>query len=371
MPATTRPLGQPQRIAVLRALRGLGDMLCAVPALRALKAALPEARVTLVGLPVAGPFAERFSAYIDDFAAMPGFPGIHDHPASVAELPDFLRRMHAEEFDLALQMHGSGIVSNPLASLLGARRLAGFYLPGQWLPDEELFAPYPADLAEPRRWLALTSHLGIAPVGEHLEFPISAEDRDELASLPEASALDAAPYALVHPGAHDPRRRWPAERFATVADSLAERGLRVVLTGTAEERPIVEAVASAMRAKPLDLAGRTGLGALATAIEGSRIVVSNDTGTSHLASALRVPSVVLYTGASDERRWGPLDRQLHRRCGPPPREGEGGCGLPVNERCLRDGCVVSDGAFEPYYAPVADVLGQVEELLAKEREHVA
>lgn len=306
-----------ERVAIVRALAGLGDLLCLVPALRALRRGLPRASLTLVGLTPGRLLLERFPALIDDFLAFPGFPGIPEGetPRS-ARLAAFVSEARARRFDLALQMHGSGAVSNRFTLLLGADRTAGFFPPGGHCPDPEWFPPYPEDEPEVRRHLALMAQLGLDASDEQLEFAVTAADRRDLASIDEARALATRAYACVHPGASVAARRWPAERFAAVADGLARRGLEVVLTGTAAEAHVTRAVASMMRRPALDLAGRTSLGALAALLSEAAIAVTNDTGTSHLAAALRTPSVVVFTG-SDPRRWAPLDRGLHRALGRP------------------------------------------------------
>ncbi len=293
---------------MLRAL-ALGDLLCAVPALRAFRAAFPEAEIVLVALGWARAFAERFDRYVDGFLELPGFPGLAESEPRVDELPAFLSRAQAMRFDLAVQLHGSGAVTNPLAVLLGARRTAGFYTPGSYCPDEELFVPYPDAGHEIHRLLRLPEALGLPLRGDELEFPLTGADRGELAGA--APTLARGTYACIHPGARLPSRRWPPERFAAVADVLAARGLDVVLTGSAGEAPLTREVAARMHAPALDLAGATSLGALAALLEGARLLVSNDTGVSHVAAALRVPSVVVVT-ASDPERWAPLDRELHR-----------------------------------------------------------
>jgi ADP-heptose:LPS heptosyltransferase len=308
--ATIAPLARlaPRRIAVLRALM-LGDLLCAAPALRAFRAAFPDAEIVLVGLSWARAFAERFDRYLDGFLELPGFPGLAEEEPRVRELPGFLERAQGMRFDLAVQLHGNGAVTNPLAVLLGARRTAGFYVPGSFCPDDELFVPYPEEGNEVHRLLRLPAALGLPLLGDELEFPLGAADHDELARV--APLLAGGAYACVHPGARRESRRWPAERFAAVADALAARGLDVVLTGSAGEAALTRAVAARMEASALDLAGATSLGALAALLDGARVLVSNDTGVSHLAAALRVPSVVVVT-ASDPGRWAPLDRDLHR-----------------------------------------------------------
>ena len=116
---------------------------------------------------------------------------------------------------------------------------------------------------------------------------------------------------MVHPGARLAPWRWSPAGFAAVGDALAERGLRVVLSGSEDEAPITAQVAEAMSSPALDLAGRTSLGGLGALVDGARLLVTNDTGASHVAAALRTPSVVVFT-ASDPRRWAPLDGALHR-----------------------------------------------------------
>src|SRR5436190_10148027 len=111
-------------IVILRALQ-LGDLLCTVPALRALRAAFPKANITLVGLPWATAFVERFSTYLDDFIEFPGFPGFPERRPNIAEFPYFLVEMQRLNFDLALQMQGSGGSANSLISLWDAKSYAG------------------------------------------------------------------------------------------------------------------------------------------------------------------------------------------------------------------------------------------------------
>lgn len=300
--APNHRLGQPlpERVAVFRALQ-LGDLLCAVPALRALRAALPHARITLIGLPWARAFAHRFAHYVDDFLAFPGGGGLPERMAGTRETDEFYACAQAADFDLAIQLHGNGERSNAIVQRLGARTVAGFHRPGERAPEPERFVSYPGHLSEVRRLLALMEFLGAPAQGHALEFPILAEEWRQAAELRAAYGLRPGEYACVHAGARVPARRWPAERFAAVADLLAAQGLRIVLTGTEEEGDVTAAVGRSMHTGLVNLAGRTSLGVLAALLTGTRLLVCNDTGISHVAAALRVQSVVIYTGSSPER----------------------------------------------------------------------
>lgn len=300
-----------KRIAILRALPGLGDFLCTVPALRSLRAAFPQAEIVLIGVPSVKLLVERFKHYLDELVEFPGYPGLPEVPVQPPEIPAFLQVVQQQRFDLAIQMHGSGVITNPLTVLLGAKYSTGFFMPGYYCPDEIRFLPYLPYESEVRRYLRLLEFLGIPSQGKELEFPLWPEDKEALLTIDEVRQLTPGSYACIHPGASTPTRRWSPEGFAAVADALAARGFTIVITGTAKEAELTAKVASLMESPSLNLAGRTNLGALAVLLKNARLLICNDTGVSHLAAALKLPSVIVFT-QSDPSRWAPLDSDRHR-----------------------------------------------------------
>ena len=308
----------PERIALFRALNGLGDILCTVPAFRALRVAFPQAEIALVGLAAIAPLIKRFNRYIDRLIEFPGYPGLPEQPIQLSQIPAFIQHAHNEQFDLAIQMHGNGVITNPLTIMLGARCNAGFFLPEQYCPDENCFLPYISDESEVLRYLRLLEFLGVASQGTELEFPIYEADKQALREIDAIEELSGQKYVCIHPGASTLSRCWQPEKFAAVADAItslssanASLGLRIVLTGSASEVALTQTVASLMKASSLNLAGRTSLGALAALLQQANLLICNDTGVSHLAAALQLKSVAIFTN-SDPLRWAPLNRDRHR-----------------------------------------------------------
>ncbi|SAK99086.1 glycosyl transferase family protein [Caballeronia fortuita] len=298
-----------ERIVVFRALQ-LGDMLCAVPALRALRRAHPDAHIALAGLPWAKSFVERYAHLVDELIVFPGAIGFPEQPETDAHLPGFYEAMRARRFDLAIQLHGSGGVANDIVEAMGARLNAGFLKPDEATRDG-VFMPWPDDLPEPARYTALMQLLGIDAHALDLEIPLTDADTHECAALIEARAIDCDRLVLVHPGAQLPSRRWPVERFGEVARALSRSGWQVAVTGSAGEASLTARVANDAGADVIDLAGQTSLGSLAALVAKARLIVCNDTGLSHVAAAMRTPSVVVASG-SDTHRWAPLDHARHR-----------------------------------------------------------
>jgi ADP-heptose:LPS heptosyltransferase len=291
----------PSRIAVFQALN-LGDLLCTTPALRAIRGRFPAAEITFIGRPWAEDFVARLST-VDHFLLFPGYPGIDESPTDPAQaVPRWPR------FDLVIQMHGSGAVSNGFVAALEATRSVGFGPPGEqrlttalrWVEREP----------EPLRWLRLADAIDAAPAGLDTEFPVTPAERAKAAAL-LGSPL-GRPVIGLHVGASDPARRWPAESFARLGARLAEQWqARIVLTGSDQERPLTASVRHGMHAPAIDLAGETDLGEFASVISALDLLVTNDTGASHVAAATRTPSIILF-GPTRPDRWAPLDRRRHQ-----------------------------------------------------------
>ncbi|MDI5979417.1 glycosyltransferase family 9 protein [Amycolatopsis magusensis] len=267
-------------ILVLRAL-GLGDLLVAVPALRGLRRAFPDERITLAAPEPLRELVPLLDA-VDDLVPVPGLGAL--------KAPD-------ERPTLLVNLHGSGPESlADLAAVAGEAPVmshahADFpqYRGPQWTED----------LPERERWCRLLSYYGIDADPGELRIGRPAE------SSPVPGAV------VVHPGAAFPARRWPAKRFSTVARELAAAGHRVVITGSAAERELArEVAAGAGLGEGAVFAGRTGLRALTALIADAALVVCGDTGVAHLASACGTASVLLF-GPTAPARWGPPEQERH------------------------------------------------------------
>lgn len=293
-------------VLVLRAL-DLGDMLCAVPTFRALRQGYPEAQITLAGLPWARAFAERYAHLIDRFIEFPGYSGLPERPFEADRWHDFLREVQARHFDLAIQLHGSGGITNQVVAQFGATAMAGWFPGGTNPPPAGAFIPWIEHFPEVEQCLGVTDALQLPRAGSQLEFPSRPSDQQEFASF----GLDRKAYVVMHAGAKWPSRRWPAASFAELAGRFIATGLHVVLTGVSGESLITARVRELAGGRPMDLSGKTSLGGFAEVLRNARLVVTNDTGASHLTVAVGTPSVVVACG-SDTARWAPLDHVRHR-----------------------------------------------------------
>lgn len=302
------PVQDIKKIGVFRALQ-LGDLLCTIPAIRALRHAYPHAQIILLGLPWAKGFTERFDHYFDGFIHFPGYPGLPEQGFDAGVFHQFTGQMQEHGFDLLLQMQGNGSLVNPMLELFNPKHLAGFKTDGHYAPDNGLFLDYPNEGSEIDRHLALMYYLGIESLGNELEFPLLETDEAELHRL--QLPIERQRYVCIHPGSRGAWRQWPVNYFAALADFCIDQGYQAVITGTKDEADITDAVISKMKNVPVNTTGKTSLGAVGALIRDAALLISNCTGVSHIAAAFKTPSVVISMDG-EPHRWGPIDTYRHR-----------------------------------------------------------
>ncbi|MDP9693240.1 UNVERIFIED_ORG: ADP-heptose:LPS heptosyltransferase [Arthrobacter globiformis] len=350
------PFSRVSRIAVLRG-GGLGDLMFALPAVAALKAAYPGASITLLGTPVHAELLAQTAGPVDETVILPFAEGVRPGPEDDAETERFFAAMRARNFDLAVQLHGGGRYSNPFLLLLGARHTVGTRTPDA--APLERTVPYVYYQHEPLRALEVAGFAGAPPRELEARLEALPEFGQQLAQdLPLGNSAPGqgnddpgqgnrgpgqGRVLVIHPGATDPRRRWPAERFAAVARKAADDGFRVYVVGDSSEKELAETVVELAvehsstgqsstgqsstgqtsteqspaggfgAARPCieSLAGNLSLGELAALLAGSAVVVANDSGPRHLAQALGTSTVGIYW-AGNAINAAPLGRSKHR-----------------------------------------------------------
>lgn len=303
-----------RRIAVLRA-NGLGDFVVAVPALEALRAAYPAAGITLIGRPWHVELLAGRPGPWDEVVAAPPYPVMTAPPDAPVDSPAarrFFTWARGRRFDLAVQLHGGGGQSNPFVAGLGARLTVGARDTGA--PTLDRWLRYTLYQHEVLRWLEVVGLVGARAVTVQPALAVTASDRS--AAAPHLTAVPpGAPLVAVHPGASDPRRRWPPERFATVVGALARSGACVALVGDGDDvalcARILERCGPGIAERVVDLSGRLSLPALVGVLAAARLVIANDSGPRHLAEAVGTPTVGVYW-VGNLVTAGPLTRGRHR-----------------------------------------------------------
>jgi lipopolysaccharide heptosyltransferase I len=296
------------KILIVR-LSALGDIVHALPVLAALRKALPSAQVDWL--------VEENYASILSIAA-----GLHrrvivrarrniDTPDTVsfAGAAGYLRAaafLRAQRYDAVLDLQGL-IKSAVWARASGATRVIGFDRAhlrepqAAWLYSE---AVTPRDASHViRKNLSILAALRIEPAA--IELPLTPN-----ASADTVAAIETAGgplgYIVLNPGAAWPNKRWPADRFGALADTLLKRtGLRSLVTWGPSEQGLAESVARAS-AGAASLAPPTSVSDLAVLMRDAALVVSGDTGPLHIAAAMGTPLVGLYGPTWPERN-GPWD----------------------------------------------------------------
>lgn len=273
---------------VVRLPNWLGDALLARPLLHALAHASPPSEVLAVGSP----------GVVELLGEARGAMRFEAWPAGAAGRAQTLAAVRAWRPDAALVLPPS-FSAAWFAWRTGAARRVGYAHDGRSpLLSRALRRPPRGDLHLSEEYLALGAAIGVGGASAPLPvLPVSAAGRLAAeALLARRGVAPDAPFAVLGPGAiYGPAKRWPAERFAALGARFEERGMRVLVCGTASERATCE---TAGAGRFIVVAGETDLAAQAGLCARARIVVCNDSGLAHLAAAVGAPTVAVFGSTS-------------------------------------------------------------------------
>ena len=328
---------QPDHIhrVVVRVPNWLGDVVMAVPALRELRRALPDAHIAVVSRPgTADIFID--ADYVDEVL-------VYDRAGLVSawnQAGEWRRR----KFDLAVLFQNAfeaaaiAFLSRVPARIAYATERRGALLTHPvaspvWKDERHESFYYLNIVTELKRLLYRTS--SIETTEPRFDLHVS-EDRKRKALdlLLEHGARENAPLALLCPGSVNSRaKRWPAQRYAALADRLVESGANVALIGSPGESDVTQEVCKHAQRQLVVLTGKTTIAEATALISIADVLITNDTGPAHIGAALSTPTLVIF-GPTNPLTTYPLssNAEIIRRppdCAP--------CMLrdcPIDHRCM-------------------------------------
>lgn len=351
------------RIAVLRG-GGLGDVLSAVPAMEALGAAYPGAEIVLLCPPGLRTLMTDRPSPVSRVVPLPAARGVYEPHEGFGDRTvseTFYAEMADLPIDLGVQVHGGGRWSNPFLLNLRPR-----WTVGTRSPDAEplsRWVPYRLYQHEAMRWLEVVGLAGATPVT--LEPRVAVTEAD-LVGAQQVLPWWEERFVVFHPGARDPRRRWPVENFAAIIAACVTFGMRAVIVGTAAERPVTRGVAERVRnavsracAESVLVLEDLDLSSLCGVLARSAVMIGNDSGVRHLARAVGAPTVGIFW-IGNAFNAGPLGRSRDRvlmswttRCPVCDRD----CTRIEVPRCEHDVSFVADVRPQEVMDEAADFLG--------------
>ena len=286
-------------------MSSLGDVIHTLPFSAALRKLYPKARISWLVHP-------QFSGFLPDpptidkiiyfdkvaFNKM-GFLG------KINFLREFRQELHAEKFDLVIDMQGL-FKSAIVAALTGCSKRIGYceMREGSGLVSKAICGQHSEDHVI-ERYLDVARYLGADVKG--IDFPLSDLAREEQ-SVREKLAdkgLSEQEYVVFVPGARWETKEWPPEHYAALADKVTQDGTVVVLAGGPDEKAKAAKILElAQTKKIIDLTGQTSLRELAALIKCCKVFISGDTGPLHFAAALKKPLIAMY-GPTKADRTGP------------------------------------------------------------------
>jgi heptosyltransferase-2 len=292
------------RRILVRGTNWIGDVVMSLPSLEAVRANFPGRKISVLAKPWVAPLYENHPA-VDEV--------IHYHratwsPGDLAEMLGTARRLHHQNFDLAI-LFQNAFEAALLAFLAGIRYRVGYstdargFLLSHSVPrDPDVMKKHQVEY-----YLSILRPMGWEAPAKDPVLHVAPKDEEAIEKFLASHGISGHDIVLgLSPGAtYGPAKRWPVERFAVIGDWAAEKwGTKVVLMGSEAEKELCGALSQKMKQKALDLSGMTTLGEAMALIKRYQFFVCNDSGLMHAAAALNIPTVAVF-GSTDAVATGP------------------------------------------------------------------
>lgn len=284
-----------------------GDLVMSTPGFRSLRSGFPDARITLQARAELLPLLAG-SPWFDELIPVASY-----HRGASALWREG-RRLRPRRFDLGLCIPES-ISSALLMRIAGVKEIVGYRRGGRGMLLHRALLPPPSwrpdrMVARELFVLGLTQAIGCPNQGTGLELYLTAEEVGRGEEILASHGIsDDRPIVALAPGAsYGPSKRWPVASFARVGDAARRLGAQVIAVGSPAERRLGQALRDGMRGDVADLCGELDLGTLKAVLRRSTLLVCNDAGARHVATAFGVPCVVLMGPTSLKKTPFNLDR---------------------------------------------------------------
>jgi lipopolysaccharide heptosyltransferase II len=306
-----------KRILIVR-LDRIGDVLISTPVIKNLRDAYPDSYIAFMVAPYAREIVEG-NPYLNDVV-------IYDKKGNEKDLPGnlkFIWYLRRKKFDIAVILHPTerAHIVTFLAGIperVGYNKKLGFLLTKKIPHVKQYGLKHEAEYSQD-----VLRYIGVEPKDRTLYIPLDRTSERKIDSMFSEAGIGPKDLCIaINPGASCASKRWPAARFAKVADGLIKKyGAKIVIIAGVEDKIFAEETAGLMSSACLNLAGRTGIGDLASVLKRVKLFISNDSGPVHIACAVGTPVVSIF-GRSDRglspERWGPsgtCDITLHKYVG--------------------------------------------------------
>jgi len=286
---------QYQNILIIKP-SALGDVVHALPAFGALRAAFPQAKITWMIRPEFAPLLECAAGLDDTLLFDRKTMGRWYTPAGWAALRDFIGQLRCRQFDLVLDLQG--LLRTALFSRLSGcpvRVGMASAREGAWLFYTHRVQPPKDSLHMVDLYRTLLAAVGVTDFSARAMLSPPARAVESAGRLLHCAGLVPKRFAVIIPGSAHSSKCWPSERFSAVAERISkDYGLAIAAVGTAGEKKVIQAVAQVCAVPIADFSGQTTIPQLAALLGQAALVVSNDTGPGHIAAAMGTPTVLIF-----------------------------------------------------------------------------